>query len=94
MDDQQNPKGIGLSTWRFNIGGGKGAGQGSSSGIGDEWRRAESFMTDVDSYDWNKHEGQRWFLQAAKQRGVDQFIGFVKQSSGCHYQKWKGIFIR
>jgi len=76
LDDQQNPKGIGLSTWRFNIGGGS-AGQGSSSGIGDEWRRAESFMTDVDSYDWNKHEGQRWFLQAAKQRGVDQFIGFV-----------------
>ena len=34
-----NPKGIGLSIWRFNIGAGS-AQQGESSGIKDEWRRA------------------------------------------------------
>lgn len=76
LDDQQNPEGIGLTAWRFNIGGGS-AEQGTSSGIGDEWRRSESFMTGVDTYDWNKQAGQRWFLKAAKQRGVNQFIGFV-----------------
>ena len=71
-----NPKGIGLNTWRFNIGAGS-AEQGSSSGIGDEWRRAESFMNTGGQYDWNKQQGQRWFLKAAKNRGVDHFIGFV-----------------
>jgi O-glycosyl hydrolase len=76
LDEQGNPKGIGLNTWRFNIGGGS-AFQGSNSGIGDEWRRAESFMTGDNTFDWNQHVGQRWFLKAAKERGVDQFIGFV-----------------
>lgn len=41
MDESSNPKGIGLTAWRFNIGGGS-AEQGSASNISDEWRRAES----------------------------------------------------
>lgn len=69
-----SPKGIGLNSWRFNIGAGS-ATQGAPSGIDDEWRRAESFMTDH-GYDWTAHEGQRWFLQAAKLRGVDHFTAF------------------
>lgn len=75
-DEAGNPKGIGLTAWRFNIGGGS-AEQGAASGIGDEWRRAESFMTAPGTYDWSKQEGQRWFLRAAKSRGVEEFIGFV-----------------
>src|SRR5690606_35084975 len=43
VDPQGNPKGVGLSLWRFNIGAGS-AQQGEDSGIKDEWRRAESFM--------------------------------------------------
>lgn len=74
MDAQGNPKGIGLNTWRFNIGGGSSY-QGGSSGINDEWRRAECFLTS-NGYNWDAHEGQRWFLQAAKQRGANKFIGF------------------
>ncbi len=74
--ENNNPKGIGLNIWRFNIGGGS-AEQGGSSGIGDEWRRAESFMTSNGEYDWSKQQGQRWFLKAAKQRGAEHFIGFV-----------------
>ena len=70
-----NPKGIGLKSWRFNIGAGS-MYQGGTSGINDEWRRAECFLTS-NSYDWNAHEGQRWFLQAAKKRGVNHFTGFV-----------------
>lgn len=71
-----SPKGIGLSAWRFNIGAGS-ARQGSNSGIDDPWRRAESFLQDDGSYNWNKQAGQRWFLHAAKERGVETFIGFV-----------------
>ncbi|SDZ92694.1 O-Glycosyl hydrolase [Chitinophaga terrae (ex Kim and Jung 2007)] len=70
------PRGIGLSMWRFNIGAGS-AEQGDSSGIRDVWRRAESFFGPNQDYDWNKQAGQRWFLQAAKERGVKQFLGFL-----------------
>ncbi|WP_142683959.1 glycoside hydrolase [Chitinophaga polysaccharea] len=70
------PKGIGLSMWRFNIGAGS-AEQGNNSGIKDEWRRAESFLQENNTYNWKKQSGQLWFLQAAKQRGVTRFLGFL-----------------
>jgi O-glycosyl hydrolase len=70
-----NPKGIGLSMWRFNIGGGSFE-QGTASNISDEWRREESFQNPDGSYDWSKHEGQRWFLQAARDRKVKYSLGF------------------
>jgi O-glycosyl hydrolase len=70
-----SPKGIGLSLWRFNIGAGS-AEQGDKSGIGDEWRRAESFLEEDRSYNWQRQAGQLWFMQAARQRGVDQFLAF------------------
>jgi hypothetical protein len=82
VDKQGNPLGIGLNTWRFNIGAGS-AEQGAGSEINDEWRRAESFMTDPGVYDWNKHQGQRWFLKAAQQKGVHNFIGFVNSPPVC-----------
>jgi len=69
-------KGIGLTTWRFNIGGGS-AEQGLESSIKDEWRRAEGFLNNDGSYNWNRQLGQQWFLKAAKERGVSSFIGFV-----------------
>lgn len=74
LDGRGNPKGIGLKSWRFNIGAGSMA-QGANSGIDDEWRRAESFLT-TGGYDWEAQSGQRWFLQAAKARGVDHFTAF------------------
>jgi O-glycosyl hydrolase len=70
-----SPKGIGLSLWRFNIGAGS-TQQGNESGIKDEWRRAESFLNGDGSYNWQNQAGQLWFLKAAKQRGVKQFLGF------------------
>jgi O-glycosyl hydrolase len=77
MDTLANgdPKGIGLSLWRFNIGAGS-AQQGDSSGISDEWRRAGSFLEKNMRYNWRRQQGQLWFLQAARQRGVKQFLGF------------------
>lgn len=69
------PQGIGLSMWRFNLGAGS-ASQGPASGIRDEWRRAESFLGEDGRYDWTRQAGQLWFLRAARQRGVEQFLAF------------------
>ncbi|MDR0714895.1 MAG: xylanase [Bacteroidales bacterium] len=74
-DNSGQPKGIGLSLWRFNIGAGS-AEQGIDGGIADKTRRAECFLLPDGSYDWSKCGGQRWFLQAARQRGVQQFLAF------------------
>lgn len=76
MDSEGNPKGIGLSIWRFNIGAGS-ARQGADSGIEDPWRRTESFLRADSTYDWSKQQGQQWFMEAAQKRGVKTFIGFV-----------------
>ncbi len=70
------PKGIGLSLWRFNIGAGS-TEQGDQSGIKDEWRRAESFLTNDGTYNWGRQAGQVWFLEAAKKRNVDKFLAFT-----------------
>lgn len=77
-DSDQNGKalGIGLSAWRFNIGGGS-ADQGSKSRISDEWRRSECFLEADGSYNWSKQSGQQWFLKQAKSYGVRDFVGFV-----------------
>lgn len=76
VDRNGDPKGIGLSLWRFYIGAGS-AEQGPSSGIPSEWRRAECFETSDGSYDWSKQQGQRWFLQAGRRRGVEKFLAFT-----------------
>src|SRR3990172_9393735 len=64
-------KGIGLSAWRFNIGGGM------NPYINHSWRTVETFEVEQGVYDWSRQEEERWFLQAAKERGVDQLIAFV-----------------
>lgn len=69
------PKGIGLSMWRFNLGAGS-TQQGAASGIRDEWRRAESFLDSNGNYNWNRQAAQQWFLKAAQQRGVKSFLAF------------------
>lgn len=74
-DANGNPQGIGLSLWRFNIGAGS-IEQGNASGIGDEWRRAESFLQPNGQYDWNRQKGQVWFANAAKQRNVGKLLIF------------------
>ncbi|MDW7691937.1 glycoside hydrolase [Flammeovirgaceae bacterium SG7u.111] len=75
LDGEGSPKGIGLSLWRFNIGAGS-AEQGSESGIGDEWRRAESFLELDGTYNWDRQKGQVWFANAAKERGVGKLLLF------------------
>ena len=69
------PKGIGLSQWRVNLGGGSAA-QGEASGIEDKSRRAESYLTDDLTYDWTRCEGQRYFMDRAKELGCNNFVLF------------------
>jgi len=64
--------GIGLSQWRFNIGGGI-----NRETINNTWRTVETFEIGEGEYDWSRQAEERWFLDAAKARGVDQFIAFV-----------------
>jgi O-glycosyl hydrolase len=56
VDAQGNPKGIGLSIWRFNLGAGT-AEQGDASDIRNPWRRAECFQNPDGSYDWHRLSG-------------------------------------
>ena len=82
-DESGNPKGIGLSMWRFYLGAGS-IEQGDDSGIKNEWRRAESFLNSDGSYDWSKYEGQTWFLRKSLEYGVDYRKAFMI-SAPVHY---------
>jgi len=65
--------GIGLSLWRFNIGAGSAATDGNK--LWDPWRGVECFRDSPEApYDWSRQAGQQWFLQAARERGVDRFL--------------------
>lgn len=61
-------KGIGLSFCRFYVGAGI-----NHKTIRDPWRTAETFEVSEGVYDWNRLANERWFLRAAKTRGVRQF---------------------
>ena len=76
LDNQGNPIGIGLDFWRFSIGAGS-AEQGEASDIKNEWRRQVSFLKLNGNYDEDAMPGQLWFMNAAKARGVKNFLGFV-----------------
>lgn len=69
------PEGIGLSMWRVNLGAGSRE-QGEASGISDYRRRQQSFFTDSWTYDWNKCAGQRYFMDQAKNYGVESILFF------------------
>ena len=73
------PKGIGLSLWRMNIGAGSYE-QGDSSYIRDAWRREECFLDSRGRFDWTKQAGSQWFLAAARQRGVRYTLGFTNSA--------------
>ena len=69
-------KGIGLSAWRFHIG--AGSEQSDKNIIKDRFRRAETFKPGKEEpYNWNKMEGQQWFLKAAVKRGVKDLIAIA-----------------
>ncbi len=67
--DQES--GIGLSIYRYNIGGG------DNRFIRDEWRKAEIFEVSQDVYDWNRDANAIWVLKAAQEAGVENFVAFA-----------------
>jgi O-glycosyl hydrolase len=69
-------KGIGLSVYRYNIGGG------SQDDIIDPWRGAETFEIDRGVYDWSRDANAVWVLKAAQQAGVERFIAFANSPTG------------
>ncbi|MET0244384.1 MAG: glycoside hydrolase [Flavitalea sp.] len=75
FDRNGDPMGIGLSAWRFNIGGGT-AEQGINSGIKTSVKRIESFIDSTGNYNWSKQSGYQWFVQQAKAYGVENLIAF------------------
>ena len=77
-DSQGNPKGIGLSIWRFNLGAGSEE-QGEAAMI-QPGTRTQCFLKSDGTYDWTKQEGQRRFLRLAKQRGVPYLLAFCNSA--------------
>jgi O-glycosyl hydrolase len=73
FDSNGQPKGIGLSMWRFNIG----AGSDEQENIADVWRRAQCFLKKDGTYDWTRQKGQQWFLSAARERRVESYLAFT-----------------
>lgn len=63
-------KGIGLTNYRYNIGAGTADNPSNYSGIGDIWRRAESFLDENGNYDWTKDENAIWFMNKAVDKGA------------------------
>ena len=90
FDASGQPRGIGLSTFRFNIGAGT-AEQGDSSGIGDPSRRVECFLAPDGTYDWDKQAGYTWMLQQAKKFGVEELIAFTNSPPVQFTQNGKGF---
>ncbi|MEA4937587.1 MAG: glycoside hydrolase [Paludibacter sp.] len=82
-DTSGNPKGIGLSAWRFNIGAGT-AEQGTASRINTETRRTECFQNSDGTFNWQKQLGQQYFLKQAANYHVQDIIGW-QNSPPVHY---------
>lgn len=84
-------KGIGLTNYRYNIGAGTADSIENYSGIGDIWRRAESFLDENGSYDWTKDENAVWFMNRAVELGAEELVFFcnspivslTKNGKGC-----------
>lgn len=79
QDDKGYYEGIGLSSFRFNIGGGTFE-QGDSSGILRSTHRVESFLNPDGSYDWSKQAGYRYFVKKAKEYGVESLTAFANSA--------------
>lgn len=71
-----NPtSGIGLTMYRYNIGGGE-------QGLIDPWRMTETFETGAGEYDWTHDANALWVLRAAHDAGVDKVIAFANSAPG------------
>lgn len=71
-------KGLDLSSYRYNIGGG-------GTAVTTPSRAPEDFRNDDGTYDWSKDNGGRTFLKYAAAYGVEDLIAFVNSAPA----EWK-----
>jgi O-glycosyl hydrolase len=64
-------RGIGLSGWRHNLGGGL-----SHETISNPLRTADTYDAGEGKFDFSRCPGQRWMLEAAKNHGVERFVAY------------------
>lgn len=69
-------KGIGLSSYRYNLGAGS-ADDKHSPKIKDPWRRAHNFEIAPKIYDWDRDENAQYILKKAVSYGIDQIYLFA-----------------
>jgi hypothetical protein len=68
-------QGIGVRCYRYNLGGG--SAQSGNGRFDNECRRAESFDTGENEYDWSRDANAVWMLRQAVKNGADEVILFV-----------------
>lgn len=78
-DSAQTPIGIGLSNWRVNLGAGSYENRVQSE-VQQEWNKTECFLSADGTYDFTKQAGQQWMMEAARKRGVDDFLLFTNSA--------------
>lgn len=77
FDSNGDPKGIGLSMWRTNLGAGS-ANMDDSGFASDAWfRETECALQPNGTYDWTQQTGTRWFMQRAKNLGVEYITAWI-----------------
>ena len=79
FDEKGNPKGMALTNWRVNVGAGSYEHR-EAKEVNNSWNRTECFLLPDGTYDFSKQAGQQWFMKAAKERGVNNFLFFTNSA--------------
>ena len=69
--------GIGLNSYRYNVGAGSRDKSTNSPAITDPRRRAYSFERSPGEYNWNRDKAAIWFMEKAVELGVDEIVMFA-----------------
>ena len=76
FDKDGNPMGMALTNWRVNVGAGSYENR-ENNEVTSTWTRTECFLSPDGAYDFSKQAGQQWFMNAARERGVNDFLFFT-----------------
>lgn len=79
FDEKGNPMGMALTNWRVNIGAGSYENR-EGKEVNNSWNRTECFLSADGTYDFSKQAGQRWFMKAARDRGMNNFLFFTNSA--------------
>lgn len=79
FDKDGNPIGMALTNWRVNIGAGSYENR-ENNEVTSTWNRTECFLLPDGRYDFTKQAGQQWFMNAARERGVNDFLFFTNSA--------------